>query len=362
MGCEYLPWYPPVRRNIPYADPVTLRCLPEPARFAHSEWQAFQPSRRACTHYTGADCSAKQSAADYGLGCCLGPGLGRTPRFSLQPHAQLWHYPPRAAPSRSLGAPSSPRAVDAHADAHAACERCPTTSACAARGGWQDPLRQCRRTDHTGRSPAQCVCPRFGHHLGASAHPAQHHRRGDACRTAECCGGRGHDHHRRCSLHYARGHSDHPQKRGHYFLRVKDNQPHLLRALSSFFASTTRRAQAATLRHTRTLKGHGRLETYQLRSTTALNGYLESEYGWPELAQVVCIEHTRIMLDTGLVIRTVPYADRYAAGSSGTLTRGGHGAVPARQHAWHYGGPFPSQCRSADCHLPGWYTIRMYRP
>src|SRR6266545_2979429 len=112
MGCEYLPWYPPVRRNIPYADPVTLRCLPEPARFAHSEWQAFQPSRRACTHYTGADCSAKQSAADYGLGCCLGPGLGRTPRFSLQPHAQLWHYPPRAAPSRSLGAPSSPRAVD----------------------------------------------------------------------------------------------------------------------------------------------------------------------------------------------------------------------------------------------------------
>jgi hypothetical protein len=75
--------------------------------------------------------------------------------------------------------------------------------------------RQCRRTDHTGRSPAQCVCPRFGHHLGASGHPAQHHRSQDACRTAECCAGRGHDHQRRCSLHYARGHSEHPRKRGH---------------------------------------------------------------------------------------------------------------------------------------------------
>jgi len=66
------------------------------------------------------------------------------------------------------------------------------------------------------------------------------------------------------------------------------------------------------------------LETYQLRSTTALNGYLESEYGWPELAQVVCIEHTRIMLDTGLVIRTVHYAitslDPLAASPSRLLT------------------------------------------
>ena len=57
----------------------------------------------------------------------------------------------------------------------------------------------------------------------------------------------------------------------------------------------------------RTVKGHGRLETYRIRTTTALNAYLETEYSWPEVGQVFCIEHTCISLSTGLVMRTLHY-------------------------------------------------------
>jgi hypothetical protein len=56
------------------------------------------------------------------------------------------------------------------------------------------------------------------------------------------------------------------------------------------------------------MKGHGRLETYQLRATTALNAYLATEYDWPDVGQVICIEHTRVSLSTGLVMRMVHYA------------------------------------------------------
>jgi hypothetical protein len=91
-------------------------------------------------------------------------------------------------------------------------------------------------------------------------------------------------------------------------VRVKDNQPRLLRSLTSFFASTMRSAQAATASSERTVKGHGRLETYQVRASAALNSYLASEYGWPDVGQVLCIEHTCVFLSTGLVIRTPHYA------------------------------------------------------
>ena len=91
-------------------------------------------------------------------------------------------------------------------------------------------------------------------------------------------------------------------------MRVKDNQPRLLRSLTSFFASTTRSAQAATAASERTIKGHGRLETYHVRATAALNSYLATEYGWLDVGQVLCIEHTCVFLSTGLVIRTLHYA------------------------------------------------------
>jgi predicted transposase YbfD/YdcC len=82
----------------------------------------------------------------------------------------------------------------------------------------------------------------------------------------------------------------------------------LLRTLTSFFASSTRRAQAATITAHHTVKGHGRLETYRLRATTALNSYLMHEYGWPSVGHVLCIEHTREMLASGQVIHMVHYA------------------------------------------------------
>lgn len=91
-------------------------------------------------------------------------------------------------------------------------------------------------------------------------------------------------------------------------MRVKDNQPRLLRSLTSFFASTMRSTQAATASSERTVKAHGRLETYQVRASAALNNYLASEYGWPDIGQVLCIEHTRVFLSSGLVIRTLHYA------------------------------------------------------
>jgi hypothetical protein len=68
------------------------------------------------------------------------------------------------------------------------------------------------------------------------------------------------------------------------------------------------RAQAATTSSERTVKGHGRLETYRVRATTALNAYLGAEYDWPDVGQVFCIEHTRVILSTGLLIRTLHYA------------------------------------------------------
>lgn len=89
---------------------------------------------------------------------------------------------------------------------------------------------------------------------------------------------------------------------------MKDNQPQLLRTLTSWFASTSAQAQAATQVAEQTLKGHGRLDHYRLRSTTALNDYLMAEYQWPDLGQVICIEHTRIRLKTAELSRTAHYA------------------------------------------------------
>jgi hypothetical protein len=90
-------------------------------------------------------------------------------------------------------------------------------------------------------------------------------------------------------------------------LRVKDNQPHLLRTLASWFASTSAQAQAATQQAQLMRKGHGRVDRYQLRSTTALNDYLAEEYQWPELGQVACISHQRIVLATGEVSEASHY-------------------------------------------------------
>jgi hypothetical protein len=49
------------------------------------------------------------------------------------------------------------------------------------------------------------------------------------------------------------------------------------------------------------------LETYRVRATTALNSYLATDYGWPDVAQVLCIEHTCESVSTGVVIGMLHY-------------------------------------------------------
>ena len=78
--------------------------------------------------------------------------------------------------------------------------------------------------------------------------------------------------------------------------------------MTTWFGSSTHRAHAATVSYERTVKGHGRLDTYRLRATPALNAYLGAEYDWPDVGYVVCIEHTRVIVATGVVVRTVHYA------------------------------------------------------
>jgi hypothetical protein len=72
------------------------------------------------------------------------------------------------------------------------------------------------------------------------------------------------------------------------------------------------RDSAYTQQHTRdarvTTKGHGRLVTYHIRTTAALNAYLQEEYGWPDVGQVIWIERTCVTTNTGEMTRAVHYA------------------------------------------------------
>jgi predicted transposase YbfD/YdcC len=82
---------------------------------------------------------------------------------------------------------------------------------------------------------------------------------------------------------------------GDYLVIVKENQPALLRAIATLFASRADAAlRAASLpvwdmrEATSADKGHGRREVRHLVASTALNDYLD----WPGLAQVLLIERT----------------------------------------------------------------------
>jgi predicted transposase YbfD/YdcC len=75
---------------------------------------------------------------------------------------------------------------------------------------------------------------------------------------------------------------------GHYLMVVKGNQPTLYREIEEAFQvlpSTTTWEQQFWhyTGHTTTGKAHGRIETRQLESTTALNDYLD----WPQVGQVL---------------------------------------------------------------------------
>jgi len=80
------------------------------------------------------------------------------------------------------------------------------------------------------------------------------------------------------------------ERGGHYLMRVKANQPQLLEDLKLWFDDPSPLSRAENRVYRRVIKGHGRLVCYTLRTTEALNAYLQRELGWPGVGQTFCIE------------------------------------------------------------------------
>ena len=94
---------------------------------------------------------------------------------------------------------------------------------------------------------------------------------------------------------------------GHYLMVVKDNQPSMREAIAELFeVGSWMPSEVGTRywRYSNTSKGHGRLETRTLESSTVLEGWID----WPGLGQVLrrCCE--RVVLATGKVGRETTYA------------------------------------------------------
>lgn len=91
---------------------------------------------------------------------------------------------------------------------------------------------------------------------------------------------------------------------GHYLMVVKANQPELLRAITTLFATPPLPA-ATDVAETETTcdQGHGRLEIRTLERSAALNGYL----AWPEVGQVMRRTCQRVTLTTGVIAEEVSY-------------------------------------------------------
>jgi len=89
-------------------------------------------------------------------------------------------------------------------------------------------------------------------------------------------------------------------QQGHYLVVVKENQPELYHAIALLFAQPPwlRQERDREYQAYRTLdKGHGRLETRTLESSTALCSYLD----WPGVGQVLRRQCQRVSLKTGKV-------------------------------------------------------------
>lgn len=95
-------------------------------------------------------------------------------------------------------------------------------------------------------------------------------------------------------------------QKGHYLTVVKENQPGLYQAIALLFegAPWLPREKAAEYQMHRTVdKGHGRLETRTLESSTSLAGYLD----WPGASQVMRRQCERLILKSGEVSREITY-------------------------------------------------------
>ena len=97
-------------------------------------------------------------------------------------------------------------------------------------------------------------------------------------------------------------------RNGHYLIRVKANQLHLLQALGTWFQDPPPTRRPETFLYSTTLKGHGRWVQYTLRTTPALNSYVQQEFHWPRVGQVFQIQPRCLNLSTGEITTTLHYA------------------------------------------------------
>jgi predicted transposase YbfD/YdcC len=97
-------------------------------------------------------------------------------------------------------------------------------------------------------------------------------------------------------------------KDGEYLMRVKANQPRLLKDLETWFNDPLPLNQADNVVYRHTVKGHGRLVQYTLTTTEALNDYLVHQLGWPRIGQALRIERRCTDLRTKEVVTQTHYA------------------------------------------------------
>lgn len=90
---------------------------------------------------------------------------------------------------------------------------------------------------------------------------------------------------------------------GDYVLPVKENQPDSSAAIAEWFAEDPLPYEVPNASATSTEKGHGRLVTRHIETTTALNDYLD----WPGLAQCFKLTRRRILISTGEIQEQVSY-------------------------------------------------------
>ena len=93
---------------------------------------------------------------------------------------------------------------------------------------------------------------------------------------------------------------------GHYLMVVKDNQPQLHEAIAELFeVNAWMPSEIGTRywRHPTANKGHGRLESRVLESSTVLDGWLD----WPGVGQVLRRSCERVIMATGEIEREISY-------------------------------------------------------
>lgn len=121
---------------------------------------------------------------------------------------------------------------------------------------------------------------------------------------------------------------------GHYLMVVKANQPDLLAAITTLFATPPLPdATDAAATVTTTDKGHGRLEIRTLDRSAALNDYLV----WPGVGQVIRRTCQRVDLKTGVIGETVTYGVTSLASTAASAAHlealwRGHWTIENRVH------------------------------